>query len=87
MTLPIIINYKKKNFPNLMQELMNFHNPLLLLHLPTRHTNGKEPLINDLQSHIVTSTKYFNIYIFKNGQGGYKGNQKRKVKGEGTKKD
>ncbi len=34
---------------------------LSLLHLPTRCTQGKEPLIDYSQSHVVTSTNYLSI--------------------------
>jgi hypothetical protein len=47
--------------PNLTQEFMRVHNLLSFLHLPTRHTNGKEPLIVYFQSHVVTSFEYLDI--------------------------
>jgi hypothetical protein len=42
---------------------MKVHNLLLLLHLPTKHTKGKEPLINYAQSHVVISSKYLDILL------------------------
>jgi hypothetical protein len=33
----------------------------LFIHLPARRTNGKEPLIDYSQSHIVTSFEYLDI--------------------------
>jgi hypothetical protein len=33
----------------------------LLSYLPTRRTNGREPLLNYLQSHVVTFNQYLNI--------------------------
>jgi hypothetical protein len=40
---------------------MRVHNLLLLFHLPTRHTKGGKSLIDYSQSHVVTSSKYFDI--------------------------
>jgi hypothetical protein len=40
---------------------MMVHNLLSLLHLPIRHTKGKEPLIDYFQAHVVTSSKYLGI--------------------------
>jgi len=47
--------------PNLTQEFMKVHNLLLLPHLPARHTNGKEPLIDYFQSHFAISFEYLDI--------------------------
>jgi hypothetical protein len=35
------------------------------LHLPTRKTHGKEPLIDYSQKHVVTSNEYLNIMQWK----------------------
>ncbi len=35
-----------QNLPNLIQEAMRLHNFLSLLHLPTIHTKGSEPLVD-----------------------------------------
>jgi hypothetical protein len=40
---------------------MCFQNLLSLLHLLTRHTKGKKPLIDYSQSHLMTSITYLNI--------------------------
>jgi hypothetical protein len=40
---------------------MRVHNLLLLPHLPTRCTKGKEPLIDYSQSHVVTNFEYLDI--------------------------
>jgi hypothetical protein len=40
---------------------MRVHNLLLLPHLLTRRTKGKEPLIDYSWSHVVTSFKYLDI--------------------------
>ncbi len=40
---------------------MCFQNLLSLLHLLTRLTKGKEPLIDYSQSHFITSITYLNI--------------------------
>jgi hypothetical protein len=44
---------------------MRVHNLLLLPHLPTKHTKGKEPLIDFSQSHVVTSYEYLDIPLGK----------------------
>jgi hypothetical protein len=43
------------------QESMSMYNLLLLFCLPTRHTKGKEPLVDYSQPHVVTSFKYLDI--------------------------
>ncbi len=40
---------------------MRVHNLLLLFYLPTRHTKGKDPLIDYFKSHVVTSFEYLDI--------------------------
>jgi hypothetical protein len=47
--------------PNLTQEAMRLHNLLSLLHLPTRCTRGKGPLVYYFYSHFVTFVEYLNI--------------------------
>jgi hypothetical protein len=42
---------------------MRVHNLLVLFHLLTRHTKGKEPLIDYFQSHVVTSYEYLDILL------------------------
>jgi hypothetical protein len=38
--------YETQSLPNLIQKAMKLQNFLSLLHLPTRHTKGKEPLVD-----------------------------------------
>jgi hypothetical protein len=47
--------------PNLTQESMKVYNLLLLFHLPTRCTKGKEPSIDYSQSHVVNNSEYLDI--------------------------
>jgi hypothetical protein len=37
------------------------HNLMSLPHLPTRRTNGREPLMDYSQSHVITSEEYLRI--------------------------
>jgi hypothetical protein len=47
--------------PILTQESMNVHNLLLLFHLPTRCTKGKNTLIDYSNPHVVISFEYLDI--------------------------
>jgi hypothetical protein len=44
----------------LNQEATRLHNFFSLTHLPTRCARGKEPLVDYIQSHVVTSVEYLN---------------------------
>ncbi len=52
-----------KNLENSVQVALaeGFHNLLSLPHLFARRTNGRKPLIDYFQSHVVTSEKYLRI--------------------------
>jgi hypothetical protein len=47
--------------PNLIKDVMNFHNLFSLPHLPARRTIGKIHLVDYSQSHVVTFVDYLVI--------------------------
>jgi hypothetical protein len=47
--------------PSMTQESMKVHNLLLLSRLPTKHTKGKESLIDYSQSCVMISSEYLDI--------------------------
>jgi len=57
----LLIGVGDQSPPNLNQEAMRLHNLLSLPHLLTRHTRGKEPLVDYSRSHVVMSIEYLNI--------------------------
>jgi hypothetical protein len=49
------------NFTNTTQQVLTNGNLFPLPHSLARKTHGKEPLVDDFQSHVVTLEEYLNI--------------------------